>query len=236
MQQQGINISQKRVWRLMKSMNIQSVIVKKHRYCSSSFDRTERPNILKQDFSSSKPNEKWVADITYIRTTTDGWTYLATVMDLCTRRIIGYKYSRKMTANIAIDALLNALCDQGYPEGVIVHSDCGSQYTSEAYSSVVSQYNLIQSFSKKGYPYDNACIESFHATLKKEEVYRQRYRNYHKASLCLFDFIEGWYNRNRIHSAIGYKTPLQLEEELKMQPDGTTGTYHGKYQLLCPLY
>lgn len=216
MRNDGVLISQKRVGRLMAGMGIRSVIMKKYRHYSSSEDKLDRVNLLNQEFMSERPNERWATDITYIKTRNDGWTYLASVVDLCTKRIVGFKYARKMTADVAITAVVNALNNQGYPRGVILHSDQGCQYTSEAFAEIVNKYGLIHSFSKRGCPYDNAVMESFHATLKKEEVNRQRYRDYSTASLRIFDYIEGWYNRTRLHSSIGYRTPVQFENELKM--------------------
>jgi len=194
MRSKGIFISQKRVGRLMAGMGIRSVTMRKYRHYRSIEDKVDRQNILKQDFASERPNERWATDITYIKTSNDGWTYLASVVDLCTKRIVGFKYAKKMTANVAIAAVVNALHNQGYPEGVILHSDQGCQYTSEAFAEIIRKYGLIHSFSKRGCPYDNAVMESFHATLKKEEVNRQRYRDFSAASLRIFDYIEGWYN------------------------------------------
>jgi putative transposase len=220
MRRNGILISQKRVGRLMVRMSIRSVVMRKYRHYSSIEDRTDRENIINQEFGSDRPNERWATDITYIKTRSDGWTYLASVVDLCTKRIVGFKYAKKMTADVAIAAIENALHSQGYPRGVILHSDQGCQYTCEAFAELVNQYGLIHSFSKRGCPYDNAVMESFHATLKKEEVNRQRYRDYSTASLRIFDYIEGWYNRTRLHSSIGYRTPVQFENELKMDKNG----------------
>lgn len=222
MRSKGIFISQKRVGRLMAGMGIRSVTMRKYRHYSSIEDKVDRQNILKQDFACERPNERWATDITYIKTSNDGWTYLASVVDLCTKRIVGFKYAKKMTANVAIAAVVNALHNQGYPEGVILHSDQGCQYTSEAFNEIIRKYGLIHSFSKRGCPYDNAVMESFHATLKKEEVNRQRYRDFSAASLRIFDYIEGWYNRTRLHSSIGYRTPVQFENELKMDKNVVT--------------
>ena len=222
MRSKGIFISQKRVGRLMAGMGIRSVTMRKYRHYRSIEDKVDRQNILKQDFASERPNERWATDITYIKTSNDGWTYLASVVDLCTKRIAGFKYAKKMTANVAIAAVVNALRNQGYPEGVILHSDQGCQYTSEAFAEIMRKYGLIHSFSKRGCPYDNAVMESFHATLKTEEVNRQRYRDFSAASLRIFDYIEGWYNRTRLHSSIGYRTPVQFENELKMDKNVVT--------------
>jgi putative transposase len=222
MRSKGIFISQKRVGRLMAGMGIRSVTMRKYRHYRSIEDKVDRQNILKQDFASERPNERWATDITYIKTSNDGWTYLASVVDLCTKRIVGFKYAKKMTANVAIAAVVNALHNQGYPEGVILHSDQGCQYTSEAFAEIIRKYGLIHSFSKRGCPYDNAVMESFHATLKKEEVNRQRYRDFSAASLRIFDYIEGWYNRTRLHSSIGYRTPVQFENELNTDKNEVT--------------
>lgn len=140
---------------------------------------------------------------------------MASVVDLCTKRIIGFKYAKEMTANVAIAAVVNALHNQGYPEGVILHSDQGCQYTSEAFAEIMRKYGLIHSFSIRGCPYDNAVMESFHATLKKEEVNRQRYRDFSAASLRIFDYIEGWYNRTRLHTSIGIVLRCSLRMNLK---------------------
>src|SRR5690625_3655894 len=166
----------------------------------------ERENILQRDISTEMINEKWVGDITYIYTLKHGWCYLASVMDLHTKKIIGYSFGRTMTTELIIKALNNAHEAQTTGKDLIFHSDLGTQYTSEAFVDV------IQSFIYKGSTYDNACIESFHATLKKEEVNHVQYIDYKSTELALFQYIEGWYNRKPIHGSIGYKTPQEMEE------------------------
>jgi putative transposase len=210
---QEYSISVKRVQRLMKKLNISSIVVKKFRPCRSTTEVIERKNILRRNFSTTTINEKWVGDITYIHTLRDGWCYLASVLDLHTRKIIGYSFSRTMDANLVISSLKNAYGTQRPNGSVIFHSDLGTQYTSEAVSELLKKYNMTASFSNKACPYDNACIESFHSILKKEEVNRVRYYDFAAARLELFKFIEGWYNRKRIHGSIGYLTP-QAKEEL----------------------
>ncbi|WP_164489635.1 integrase core domain-containing protein, partial [Rummeliibacillus sp. TYF005] len=113
---------------------------------------------------------------------------------------------------IVLEAMENAIQAQNPGPGVIVHTDLGTQYTSEAFQEQLKKYEMIPSYSRKGCPYDNACIESFHATLKKEEVYRKRYSTFENARIALFQYIEGWYNRKRIHSGIGYHTPDEYEK------------------------
>lgn len=210
-----IEISLGRVQRLMKDLNIKSIRVKKFRPSSSSKDDTDRPNLLNRDFSTKDINEKWVTDITYIHTVSDGWCYLASVMDLHSRKIIGYSFSKNMTTQITLDALNEAYNDQKPNKGVIIHSDRGSQYTSNDYQNRVTELKMKQSFSAKGDPFDNSPIESFHSTLKLEEVYCKKYLNYKEAKISMFKFIRGWYNRKRIHGSIGYLTPEKVEQNCR---------------------
>lgn len=196
----------------MRAAGIRSITVKKFRPTPSKEKVVERENILERDFSTTTINEKWVGDITYIQTLRDGWCYLASVMDLHSKKIVGYSFGRSMTTELVTQALENA-CDVQKPgNDLIFHSDLGTQYTSEDFEKVVKSHNITHSFSYKGSPYDNACIESFHAILKKEEVNHVQYLNFNSANMALFQFIEGWYNRERIHGSLGYLTPQQVED------------------------
>ena len=170
-------------------------------------------NILKRDFETETINQKWCTDITCIHVQKEGWTYLASVMDLCSRKIIGYAYGTSMTAELAVKAVENACLNVRDTKGIILHSDPGSQYTSKAFEDCLSRKEILYSFSRKGNPYDNACIESFHSVLKKEEIYLHTYQDSKEARIAIFEYIEGWYNRKRIHSSIGYLTPQQKEDE-----------------------
>ena len=208
----GYQVSVKRVQRLMKAAGIRSITVKKFRPTPSKEKIVERENILKRDFATTKINEKWVGDITYIHTLRDGWTYLASIMDLHSRKIVGYAYGRSMTTELVTNALKNACETQKPGDDLIFHSDLGTQYTSEAFEKVIKSYHITHSFSYKGSPYDNACMESFHAILKKEEVNHVQYIDFNAAKFALFQYIEGWYNRKRIHGCLGYKTPQEIEE------------------------
>ena len=210
--EEGYKVSLKRVQRLMKKANIRSITVKKFRPTPSKEKVVERENILDRDFSTKTINEKWVGDITYIYTLRHGWCYLASVMDLHTKKIVGYSFSRTMTTELITQALENAYYTQKPGEGLIFHSDLGTQYTSDEFAKTIEKYNMTHSFSYKGSPYDNACIESFHAVLKKEEVNHVRYIDYKSAKHALFRYIEGGYNRKRIHGSIGYKTPQEMED------------------------
>jgi len=211
LQKEGYKGSINRIQRIMKNAGIQSNITKKYRPTPTQKPVEERENIIEQDFTTTTINEKWVADITYIHTIRHGWCYLASVLDLHTKKVIGYKFSRKMTTEIVLEALENAVQAQQPGPGLIVHTDLGTQYTSDAFQERLKKYEMIPSFSRKGCPYDNACIESFHATLKKEEVYRTQYDSFETARIALFKYIEGWYNRKRIHGSIGYLTPDEFE-------------------------
>lgn len=215
LEQRGFTVSLKRVQRLMSKLNIHSIVIKKFRPCKANTKVKERINIIKQDFTTSKMNEKWVGDITYIHTLKDGWCYLASVMDLYTRKIIGYSFSKNMDSSVTIAALDNAYKVQKPLGCVIFHSDLGVQYTSSEFTDRLKKYGMKASNSRKGCPYDNACIESFHSILKKEQVNNVQYLDYESAKLDLFIFIESWYNRKRIHGSIGYITP-QMKEDLSI--------------------
>ncbi|MEI3598603.1 IS3 family transposase [Oceanobacillus sp. MO10714A] len=209
---QGHKVSFNRVQRLMKKAGIRSITVKKFRPTPSKEKVEERENILKRDFSTTTINQKWVGDITYIHTLRDGWCYLASVLDLHSKKVIGYSFERSMTTDLVEKALENAYITQKPNDGVIFHSDLGSQYTSDSFAEKIQSYKMTHSFSHKGSPYDNACIESFHAILKKEEVNHVQYLDFNAARLELFKYIEGWYNRKRIHGSINYLTPQEMED------------------------
>ncbi len=168
------------------------------------------PNLLEQDFATTAPNQKWVGDITYLWTD-EGWLYLATVIDLYSRRVVGWAMSERMTAHLACDALQMALWRRRRPAGVIVHSDRGSQYCSAAYQSLVSKHELLCSMSGKGNCYDNACAESFFHTLKVEAIHGERFPTRDGMKLAVFEYIEVDYNRTRRHSANGYISPEAFE-------------------------
>lgn len=209
----GVSISIKRVQRLMKKLGIRSIVCKKFKPYRSDSEIYQRKNIIQRNFKTETINEKWVGDITYIHTLKHGWCYLASVMDLHSRKIIGYSFSKSMDNQIVLAAIDNAYRTQLPDRQVIFHSDLGTQYTSVEFTKRLREYNIRPSYSMKGCPYDNACIESFHSVLKKEEVNNVRYYDFDSAKLAMFKFIEGWYNRKRIHGSIGYITP-QMKEDL----------------------
>ena len=209
----SIHISLKKVQRLMRTLSIRSIIIKKYRPASSKKPKTGLENVLKRDFTTTSINEKWVGDITYIHTQADGWCYLASVLDLHSKKIVGYSFGKNMTNALVETALKNAcyLQEISKNSNIIFHSDLGSQYTSYDLKELCRDFDMIQSFSKKGCPYDNACIESFHAIIKKEEVYRTTYKDFKEAEIAIFAYIESLYNSKRLHSALDYKTPNEVE-------------------------
>ena len=209
-----INVSLKRVQRLMRQHSLRSIVTKKFRPYSAKKVITQNPNLIK-DLVINNRNQVWVGDITYIYTKKHGWCYLASVMDVYTKKIIGWCFSKRMTTECVVQALNNAILRQGVSEGLIFHSDMGSQYTSHEFEQLLQSNEIKHSFSKKGYPYDNAAMESFHATLKKEEVYVKNYDTYEDARLALFKYIESWYNRNRIHGSINDMTPEEFDLSLQ---------------------
>lgn len=213
--EKGIKISQKRVAHRMKFLGLRSITVKKFNHSGSSKtdDTKEYPNLLEQNFFAEKPSEKWVGDITYIYTIETGWTYLAIVMDLFDLKVVGWSYGKKMEDDLVIDAFKKAMINRGLNKDKIFHSDRGSQYTSNDYEKLLKDLGIKHSYSKKGYPYDNASMESFNAILKKEEVNVNTYNTFKEAKLAIFEFIESWYNNKRIHSKIGYITPNQKYDD-----------------------
>ena len=167
-------------------------------------------NLLQQNFEAIKPNQKWVSDLTYIWTQ-EGWLYLAVVLDLYSRLVVGWSISERMTATIVCDALKMALWRRKSPTGVIVHSDRGVQYCSGEYQALLSEHHLICSMSKKGDCFDNAAMESWNGSLKVEAVHGEIFNTRAEAKNHVFDYIEVYYNRKRLHSKLGYLSPIDFE-------------------------
>ena len=169
------------------------------------------PNLLGQDFTASQPNEKWLSDITYVPTD-EGWLYLALVMDLYSRRIIGWAMDDNLERWLALEALQMALDTRQPPPGLIHHSDRGSQYASHDYQALLTQHQFQVSMSRKGNCYDNAPMESCIGTLKTEQVYHCHYATRAEAKTDIFEYIEVFYNRFRRHSALGYQSPVAFDQ------------------------
>jgi transposase InsO family protein len=209
---QGVKVSQGRVLRLMRELGAKSVVRYRCRKRKPSTDDVERENQLKRQFHADRPNQIWLTDITYIKTVRDGWTYLAVVLDMCSRKAAGWSYGRSMTAQLALDALLAAHRNQGHPKDVLLHSDQGSQYTSELVTHTATRLGMRLSHSPKGSPIDNSPMEAFNAILKKELIYTSEvFADFDSAKPLIFDFIEGFYNRTRIHGSIGFMAPAEFE-------------------------
>lgn len=209
-------ISIKRVQKSMKRQGLPSITIKKFKAGKPAKRLLKNyQNLLKQDFSTTELNQKWVADITYINTLEDGWCYLSTIMDLHSRKIIGYHFDRQMTTEIVEKALDDAILNRKIDNGLILYTDLGSQYTSNEYEEKLKGLNISHSYSRKGCPYDNAGIESFHALLKKEHVYqRPIYQNFEEAKVAIFSYVQGFYDNRRIHSALAYLSPSQFEQSI----------------------
>jgi putative transposase len=171
------------------------------------------PNVLDQNFQATRPNQKWVCDITYVRTD-EGWLYVAAVMDLCSRKIVGWSMAQHMRAELVGDALHAALDTRHPAPGLLHHSDRGVQYACGEYKQLLQSNDVVCSMSRTGNCYDNAAMESFWSTLKRERVYRHQYATREQAAQSIFEYIEVFYNRKRRHSALGYVSPEQFEASL----------------------
>ena len=167
-------------------------------------------NLLQQNFTAAEPNRVWVGDITYIQTE-EGWLYLAVVMDLWSRKVVGWSMSERMTATLVCDALRMALFRRKRPRGVIMHTDRGSQYCSREHRAVLKAGGLIASMSAKGNCYDNAAMESWNHSLKVEAIHGERFATREQAKAHVFEYIEVDYNRNRLHSTLGYLSPDEFQ-------------------------
>ena len=167
-------------------------------------------NLLQQDFTAQRPNQVWVGDITYIGTD-EGWLYLAVVLDLYSRKVVGWSMGERMPASLVCDALHMALFQRKMPRGVIVHTDRGSQYCSLEHRALLDQHGLIASMSAKGNCYDNAAMESWNHSLKVEAIHGERFTTREQARAHVFEYIEVDYNRNRLHSTLSYLSPEQFE-------------------------
>jgi transposase InsO family protein len=207
----GVRCGKNRVARIMREAGIRSRTKKKFKATTNSrHNLPVAPNLLNQDFTVNAPDRTWVSDITYIHTE-KGWLYLAVLLDLFNREIVGWATSSRMTRQLAIDALQMALGRRTPAEGLIHHSDRGSQYASGDYQKLLSKHAITCSMSRKGNCYDNAVAESFFRLLKTEWVNHHRYLSRSQATNSLFDYIEIFYNRKRRHSALGYATPQEYE-------------------------
>ena len=207
----GESCGKNRVARIMRANNLSSIRKRRFRRTTDSrHSLPVAPNLLDQDFNASRPNEVWLADITYIHTN-EGWLYLAAEEDLFSRTVVGYSMGTTLEASLATDALTMALGRRHPPAGLIHHSDRGSQYASSEFQKLLDKHGIQPSMSGKGNCYDNAPMESFFGTLKNELVHHRRFATRAEARTAIFEFIEGFYNCQRLHSALGYCSPSAYE-------------------------
>jgi transposase InsO family protein len=216
LQGEGESASKNRVARRMKVLGIQAKGKKKFKATTDSkHNLPVATNLLNRDFTATKPNEKWCGDITYVWTE-EGWLYLATVIDLYSRKVIGWSLQSTMTKQLVCDALMMALWRRGFPRNVLFHSDRGSQYCSHDYQNMLKHYGLTCSMSRKGNCWDNAVAESFFHSIKTELIYHERYATRENAKQSIFHYIEVYYNKLRRHSTIGSLAPEVFENQCRM--------------------
>jgi putative transposase len=216
---QGVACSENRVARLMRLYHIRAKQARRYKVTTRrNKAHPAAPNLLKQDFTAERPDHKWLADITYIPTL-EGWLYLAAILDLYTRRIVGWAMSERMTSDLTMTALRMAIHSRQPGPGLIHHSDQGSQYTDGAYQALLKEHGIQVSMNGVGSWYDNAPMESFFGTLKGEWVYHCLYHTRDEARPDLFFYIEAFYNRRRRHSALGYLSPEAYEQLYHQQRD-----------------
>lgn len=207
----NIRVSLERVRRRMKRLGLKGIQSRKFKHTTNSKHNLPiMPNLLAQNFITARANQAWVGDITYIRVKQQ-WLYLAVVIDLYSRKVIGWQFGERMNSGLVVGALKLALKNRAYPKGVIMHTDRGSQYCSGQYQRLMKAYDLRASMSGKGNCYDNAACESFFHTLKVEWIYQQKFEAVEQARTAVFWYIEAYYNRQRKHSTLGYLSPVNFE-------------------------
>lgn len=215
----GERIGRKRVARLMRQLRLRARAARRWRFATTRTDPSlpVAPNRLGRDFTASAPNQVWLADITYIPTR-EGWLYLAVVLDLFSRRIVGWSMSTRLKTDIALDALNMAIARHRPPPGLIHHSDRGCQYASHRYRRRLEQIGALASMSRKGNCLDNAPCESFIGSLKTELVHDADFATRSIARRAIFEYLEVYYNRHRLHSALDYLSPVDFERANLAQP------------------
>ena len=208
---QGLKVNKKRVENRMKALKLKGKQARKFKVTTDSNHQSPvAENLLNQNFTATDINQKWAGDITYVWTKS-GWLYLAVIIDLFSRQVIGWSLSNRINKELVCNALQMALWRRRFPKGVIVHTDRGSQYCSKKYQRMLQDNQLVCSMSGKGCCYDNAVSETFFHTLKVECLFDYSFANREDAKQIIFEYIEIYYNKKRKHSTIGYKTPSQYE-------------------------
>jgi putative transposase len=215
----GIRVGKKRVARLMRADGLAGQPPKRRgvRTTDSTHGYPVAPNVLARQFDVNgirALDRVWVSDLTYVPTR-QGWLYLATVLDLASRRVVGWAMRETLDAELALDALQMAITARRPPVGLVLHTDRGSQYAGVDYRALLARHGMVASMSRKGDCWDNAVAESFFATLERELIGRRDWRTRDEARRAIFRYIETWYNRVRLHSALGYVSPAQYEQQLQ---------------------
>jgi transposase InsO family protein len=215
LRESGETCSKNRVARRMKHLGLRAKAKKKFKVTTDSkHNLPVAPNLLNRDFTAHAPNQKWCGDISYVWTD-EGWMYLAVVIDLYSRAVIGWSIQPTMSRQLVCDSLMMALWRRGFPRGVLFHSDRGSQYCSHDYQKMLKSFGFICSMSRKGNCWDNAVAESFFHSMKTELIYTERYATRENAKQSIFQYIEVYYNRLRRHSTIGSIAPEVFENQCK---------------------
>jgi putative transposase len=211
----GVDCGLHRIERLMRLQGLRAR-PRRRRLPQDIGDRrleTVPANLLDRQFAAERRNQKWIADFTYLWTA-EGWLYVAAVIDLFSRRVVGWSMSAAMTAQLVMDALLMAVWRRGKPDALLHHSDQGSQYTSEQFQRLMADHGIVCSMSRSGNVWDNAAMESFFSSLKTERTANKIYRTRDEARADVFDYIERFYNTTRRHSTIGYLSPVEFERKV----------------------
>lgn len=211
LQARGIGCGENRVARLMAENGIRVKTKRKYRATTDSkHNLPVAPNLLAREFTVDRPNAVWVSDITYIWTS-EGWLYLAGVVDLHSRTVVGWSMSHRITKQLTLDAMQKAIGRRRPQPGLLHHSDRGSQYAAGDYQDLLRDHQMICSMSRKGDPWDNAPMESFFGTLKTELIHRHKFATRRDAKRTVFEYIEMFYNRERRHSSLGFRSPVDFE-------------------------
>ncbi len=215
LRKQGLSTGHEQVRQSLNRQGLRAVYRRPFRVTTDSDHRHPiAPNVLDRRFSGGAPNQAWVGDITYVWTA-EGWLYLACILDLASRRIVGWSMSHRMGADLVCQALKSAYWQRKPQPGLIMHTDRGSQYASHSHRKLIGDFQMTASMSRKANCWDNSAMESFFKTLKVERIYQLKYETRAQARLDIVDWIEGYYNRDRMHSANDYQTPVEAESGLK---------------------
>lgn len=213
---EGIHCGENRVARLMRVNGIRAKMKRQFKVTTDSRHRLPvAPNLLDRQFTIDRPNAVWVSDISYVWTD-EGWLYLAGVLDLYSRMIVGWSMNNRVNSQLTVAALTQAIARRHVPPGLLHHSDRGSQYAAGEYQKLLSEHDMTASMSRKGNCYDNAVMESFFGTLKTELIFFERFATREEAKAKIFEYIEVFYNRQRRHSSLGYLSPAEFERTKKV--------------------